>query len=257
MKTPISYYTLQGNLSNKTLVFLHGFLEDSTVWNALSKSLSDTYKILCIDLLGHGKNPTIAPIHTMEMMADEVKAVLDYENITQCTLVGHSMGGYVALAFAERFPKNVEGLVLLNSTPLPDSEEKKANRDRVLKVIEKEKELFVRTAITNLFSEENRTTMTAALQQLINIGVTTPNEGIVAASLGMKERPDRTSVLQDLSAKKLFILGKEDALIPYQKMTALGESIGIQSAVLEGGHLVYIENEAATIEVLRNFMKQI
>ena len=149
MKTPISYYTLQGNLSNKTLVFLHGFLEDSTVWNTLSKLLSDTYKILCIDLLGHGKNPTIAPIHTMEMMADEVKAVLDYENITQCTLVGHSMGGYVALAFAERFPKNVEGLVLLNSTPLPDSEEKKANRDRVLKVIEKEKELFVRTAITN------------------------------------------------------------------------------------------------------------
>ena len=142
MKTPISYYTLQGNLSNKTLVFLHGFLEDSTVWNALSKSLSDTYKILCIDLLGHGKTPTIAPIHTMEMMADEVKAVLDYENITQCTLVGHSMGGYVALAFAERFPKNVEGLVLLNSTPLPDSEEKKANRDRVLKVIEKEKEVL-------------------------------------------------------------------------------------------------------------------
>ena len=242
MKTPISYYTLQGNLSNKTLVFLHGFLEDSTVWNALSKSLSDTYKILCIDLLGHGKTPTIAPIHTMEMMADEVKSVLDYENITQCTLVGHSMGGYVALAFAERFPKNVEGLVLLNSTPLPDSEEKKANRDRVLKVIEKEKELFVRTAVTNLFSEKNRTTMTVTLQQLINIAVTTPNEGIV---------------LQHLSAKKLFILGKEDALIPYQKMTALGESIGMQSAVLEGGHLVYIENEAATIEVLRNFMKQI
>ena len=257
MKTPISYYTLQDNLSNKTLVFLHGFLEDSTVWNALSKLLSDTYKILCIDLLGHGKTPTIAPIHTMEMMADEVKAVLDYENITQCTLVGHSMGGYVALAFVEHFPKNVEGLVLLNSTPLPDSEEKKANRDRVLKVIEKEKELFVRTAITNLFSEENRTTMTAALQQLINIGDSTPNEGIVAASLGMKERPDRTSVLQHLSAKKLFILGKEDTLIPYQKMTALGESIGMQSAVLEGGHLVYIENEAATIEVLRNFMKQI
>ena len=153
----------------------------------------------------------------MEMMADEVKAVLDYENITQCTLVGHSMGGYVALAFAERFPKNVEGLVLLNSTPLPDSEEKKANRDRVLKVIEKEKELFVRTAVTNLFSEKNRTTMTVALQQLINIGITTPNEGIVAASLGMKERPDRTSVLQHLSAKKLFILGKEDTLIPYQK----------------------------------------
>ena len=73
----------------------------------------------------------------------------------------------------------------------------------------------------------------------------------------MKERPDRTSVLQHLSSKKLFILGKEDTLIPYQKMTALGESIGMQSAVLEGGHLVYIENEAATIEVLRNFMKQI
>ena len=257
MKTPISYYTLRGNHPKKTLVFLHGFLEDSTVWKTLSEALSNTYKTISIDLLGHGKTPTIAPIHTMEMMAEEVKTVLDNENISKCTLVGHSMGGYVALAFAERFPKNVEGLVLLNSTPLPDSEEKKANRDRVLKVIEKEKELFVRTAVTNLFSEKNRTTMTVALQQLINIGITTPNEGIVAASLGMKERPDRTSVLQHLSAKKLFILGKEDTLIPYQEMTVLGESIGMQSAVLEGGHLVYIENEAATIEVLRNFMKQI
>ena len=257
MKTPISYYTLRGNHPKKTLVFLHGFLEDSTVWKTLSEALSNTYKTISIDLLGHGKTPTIAPIHTMEMMAEEVKTVLDNENISKCTLVGHSMGGYVALAFAERFPKNVEGLVLLNSTPLPDSEEKKANRDRVLKVIEKEKELFVRTAVTNLFSEKNRTTMTVALQQLINIGVTTPNEGIVAASLGMKERLDRTFVLQHLSAKKLFRFLKEEAIIPYQKMTALCESIGMQSAVLEGGHLVYIENEAATIEVLRNFMKQI
>nr|WP_314753219.1 alpha/beta fold hydrolase [uncultured Capnocytophaga sp.] len=257
MKTPISYYTLRGNHPKKTLVFLHGFLEDSTVWKTLSEALSNTYKTISIDLLGHGKTPTIAPIHTMEMMAEEVKTVLDNENISKCTLVGHSMGGYVALAFAELFPKYIDGLVLLNSTPLPDSEEKKANRDRVLKVIEKEKELFVRTAITNLFSEENRSIMTTALQQLIRIGIATPNEGIAAASLGMKERPDRTSVLQYLSAKKLFILGKEDALIPYQKMIALGESTGMQSAVLEGGHLVYIENEAATIEVLRNFMKQI
>ena len=109
MKTPISYYTLRGNHPKKTLVFLHGFLEDSTVWKTLSEALSNTYKTISIDLLGHGKTPTIAPIHTMEMMAEEVKTVLDNENISKCTLVGHSKGGYVALALDELFPKYIDG----------------------------------------------------------------------------------------------------------------------------------------------------
>lgn len=251
-----SFYQKEGKRKNKTIVFLHGFLEDHTIWQPITRALSTEYFTLSIDLLGHGQSPTIAPVHTMEMMANQVNDILLKEEIEHCTIVGHSMGGYVALAFAELFPKKTEGIVLLNSTTLPDSPEKKVNRDRVLKVIDKEKELFVRTAVTNLFSDENKTLMKPALNKLIDIAMHTPNEGIKAASLGMKQRPDRTELFEQLTAKKHIIMGKKDALIPSDSLIALAEKAGASYTLLSGGHLVYIENEAETIEALHNFMTQ-
>ena len=241
------FYTKQGNSKAKVIVFLHGFLEDHSIWKDLADSLSDDYCVIAIDLLGHGKTPTIAPVHTMERMAEEVYTILQKEAISSCTLVGHSMGGYVALAFAELFAEKVAGLILMNSTPLPDSEEKKANRDRVLKVIEKQKELFVRTAVTNLFSETNRLTMKVELEKLVAVGLATSNEGIVAASLGMKKRPDRTEVFEQLQAKKHIIMGKNDALIPYEAMIAIADRVGASYSLLSGGHLSYIENKQETL----------
>ena len=251
------FYTKQGNSEAKAIVFLHGFLEDYSVWKGLADRLSDDYCVIAIDLLGHGKTSTIADVHTMELMAEEVKIVLEKLSVKNCTLVGHSMGGYVALAFAELYPEMVEGLVLMNSTPLPDSDEKKANRDRVLKVIEKDKNLFVRTAVTNLFAEDNKLLFSEALEKLIAIGIATPNEGIKAAAMGMKERPDRTEVFEKLSAKKHIIMGKNDALIPYEAMIEIANRVGATYTLLSGGHLSYIENEIATIEALRSFMKQL
>ena len=231
-----SFYQKEGKRKNKTIVFLHGFLEDHTIWQPISKALSTEYFTLSIDLLGHGQSPTIAPVHTMEMMANQVNDILLKEEIEHCTIVGHSMGGYVALAFAELFPKKVEGIVLLNSTTLPDSP--------------------VRTAVTNLFSDENKTLMKPVLNKLIDIAMRTPNEGIKAASLGMKQRPDRTELFEQLTAKKHIIMGKKDALIPSDSLIALAQKAGASYTLLSGGHLVYIENEAETIEALRNFMAQ-
>ena len=251
------FYTKQGNSEAKAIVFLHGFLEDHSIWKGLADRLSDDYCVIAIDLLGHGKTSTIADVHTMELMAEEVKIVLEKLSVKNCTLVGHSMGGYVALAFAELYPEMVEGLVLMNSTPLPDSEEKKANRDRVLKVIEKDKNLFVRTAVTNLFAEDNKLLFSEALEKLIAIGIATSDEGIKAAAMGMKGRPDRTEVFEKLSAKKHIIMGKNDALIPYEAMIEIANRVGATYTLLSGGHLSYIENETATIEALRLFMKQL
>lgn len=251
------FYTKQGNSKAKVIVFLHGFLEDHSIWKGLADRLSDDYCVIAIDLLGHGKTPTIAPVHTMERMAEEVYTILQKEAVSTCTLVGHSMGGYVALAFAELFAEKVAGLILMNSTPLPDSEEKKANRDRVLKVIEKQKELFVRTAVTNLFSETNRLTMKVELEKLVAVGLATSNEGIAAASLGMKERPDRTEVFEQLQARKHIIMGKNDALIPYEAMIAIADRVGASYSLLSGGHLSYIENKQETLEALRHFMSQL
>ena len=248
-----SYYTLQGNKSTKAIVFLHGFLEDSSVWQSLAEKLSGEHQVLCIDLLGHGKTPVIAEVHTMELMAAAVRDVLQKEGVSRCSLVGHSMGGYVALAFAELYPEMVEGLALMNSTTLPDSEEKKKNRDRVLKIIPTQKELFVRAAVTNLFSTENQVAMKDALEKLVAIGMATSNEGIKAASLGMKVRLDRTIVFEQLAAKKHIFIGANDALIPADSLVALANSAGATYSLLSGGHLSYIENEAETLEALLAF----
>lgn len=250
-----SFYKKIGN--GKKLVLLHGFLESSEVWDDMVKELQNDFCLIIPDLLGHGKTPTIANIHTMEMMAEAVFSILENEQINDAVFVGHSMGGYVSLAFAEKYPQKVKGIVLMNSTPLPDSDEKKANRERVANAVDNDKTFFIRNSVTNLFSEENKLLMREKIEEIINIASQTPAEGIKAASLGMKDRPDRTLILKALHASKHFIIGKNDALIPYKEMVTLAEKIGATYSLLEGGHMSYIENKSETISILKNFINEI
>ena len=110
------YYQIQG--SGPVLVLLHGFLEASFIWDGFVDLLSKSHQVVTIDLLGHGKTTVSAPIFTMEVQAEMVHEVMKKENITQAHLVGHSMGGYIALAFLEKFPEMVQKITLLNSTSI-------------------------------------------------------------------------------------------------------------------------------------------
>ena len=109
----------------RCIVLLHGFLESMEIWNEYVKLLSKRYRVICIDLPGHGKSENIGYVHTMELMADCVKEVLYSLQITKCVMIGHSMGGYVTLAFAEKHERNLRGFALFHSHAAPDSEEKK------------------------------------------------------------------------------------------------------------------------------------
>lgn len=244
-------------VKGKTIVLLHGFLESCEIWNDVAQELKKDCLCIIPDLLGHGKTPVISKIHTMEMMAEHINSILETEKIEECILVGHSMGGYVSLAFAEKYPQKVKGIILMNSTPLPDSDEKKANRERVANAVDNDKTFFIRNSVTNLFSEENKILMKEKIEDVIKIAAQTPNEGIKAASLGMKERPDRTLILKSLSVPKHFILGKKDALIPYEELATLAKEIGATYSLLEGGHMSYIENKTETIAILKNFFDEI
>lgn len=249
-----SFYKKTGQ--GKTLVLLHGFLESSEVWNELVELLKNDFSLIIPDLLGHGKTPSVANIQSMEMMAEAVFSVLESEKIEKATFVGHSMGGYVSLAFAEKYPQKVAGLVLMNSTPLPDSDEKKRNRERVAKAVDSDKSFFIRNAVTHLFSEKNQTLMHSEVEKIIEIAMKTPSEGIKAASLGMKDRPDRTHILTCAPAK-LLIIGKNDGLIPANELTALATEHNVPFTVLEGGHMSYIENKSETIDILKKFANEI
>ena len=136
--TPTHYHK-QG--TGPVIVMLHGFLESSTMWQKIAAVLSKKNTVLMLDLPGFGQSGVLNKTLTMEAMATIVCEVLAFENFKSATLLGHSMGGYVALAFGELFPKKLDKLILLNSSPTPDSASRKENRDRALIIIDKNKDI--------------------------------------------------------------------------------------------------------------------
>ena len=151
-KTSI-HYSITGK--GKCVVLLHGFLLNTKIWSGLIPLLSKKNKVLAIDLPGHGKSDCIDGIHSMELLANLVNFILEENNITSANLLGHSMGGYVSLAFLEKYNSKINTIVLLNSTTEEDSLMRKKNRDRMLKIINTNKNVFVREAIRSLFPKKN------------------------------------------------------------------------------------------------------
>ena len=147
-------YAIHGH--GQPVVMLHGFLENSTMWLGLIESLSKSHQVICPDLLGHGKSDCIGYIHTMEDMADGVYTILQHLKITKAIIIGHSMGGYVALALAEKYSNLIAGLCLLNSTANSDSSERKINRERAIEQVKINAQRFIKISIKNLFRPKNQ-----------------------------------------------------------------------------------------------------
>lgn len=239
------------------VVLLHGFLENKTMWKAFIPELSKKNRVITIDLLGHGETDCLGYVHLMEDQADMVHQVLHELKIRKAVLIGHSMGGYVALAFAELYPDNVKGLVLLNSTSRADSEERKINRDRAIVAVKQNHAAFVRMSIANLFSEDNRERLTDEIERVKLEALKTPLRGIVAALEGMKIRKDREVILHFAPYPILLILGKKDGVLTYEGNIDQIEGTKVQLTTFLDGHMSHIENEAALKKVLVDFLKKI
>jgi pimeloyl-ACP methyl ester carboxylesterase len=239
------------------VVLLHGFLENQTMWQDLVPELSKKYRVITLDLLGHGESGCLGYVHSMEDNAEVVRAVLSKLRIRKAIFVGHSMGGYVALAFAELYPAMVKGLVLQNSTSKADSEERKTNRDRAIKAVKKEYTTFVRLSITNLFSEENREKMIDEIEKVKTEALKTPLQGIVASLEGMKIRKDREIVLHSATYPMLLILGKKDGVLNYEDNLIQIENTNIKLVTFPDGHMSHIENKKELKKELLNFFKSI
>ncbi|SRX73229.1 alpha/beta fold hydrolase [Aequorivita antarctica] len=241
-------YEISGN--GPSLVLLHGFLESSTMWNSLIPQFSKNNTIVTIDFPGHGKSGVISEIHSMELMAEVVNELLQHLQISSATFIGHSMGGYVALAYAEMFSEKVEKLILLNSTPIADSEERKENRNRALKVIDQNPQVYISMAIGNLFAETSRKKFAAEIEMLKKEVYSFPVEGIKAAIKGMRDRKDRTVILKDFNKGKYMILAEEDPILPISDAKQLAEQCGVSVKIIEGGHMSMIENWDSVVKYL-------
>ena len=241
----------------RTLVFLHGFLERSNMWDGIAAALKNRFRILCIDLFGHGGSENFGYIHTMEEQADMVKAVTSSLGLRRFVLIGHSMGGYVGLAFAKKYSKNLRGFVLMNSTALADSPEKFNNRNRAIKAVKQNHELFLQIAIPMLFSEKNRDSCSETIKILIEEAKSMSPQGIVASLEGMKIRKERTSVYQLESLPMAMVIGKQDPVLDHQALKTQIENTHVQSIELSEGHMSHLENSEEIIHFLKKFINSL
>lgn len=239
------------------IVLLHGFLENQSMWSALVPVLSQKYRVITIDLLGHGQTEPMGYLQTMEDNADMVHEVLSSLRLRKAVFVGHSMGGYVALAYAELYSESVKGLVLLNSTTKEDSDERKTNRDRAIKAVKKDYETFIRLSISNLFSEDNRDRLNDRIEKVKTEALKTPLQGIVASLEGMKIRKDREALLHTTSFPKLVILGKKDPVLNYDESIKQLQNTEVDLVTFPDGHMSHIENETQLGKELLQFLKKI
>ena len=241
------YYSVVGE--GEATVLLHGFLESSKIWDEFLPEFSKYGKIITIDLPGHGRSEVVSEVHSMELMAEAVHEVFMATGAKKTNFIGHSMGGYVGLAFLEKYPQLVKDFMLLNSTPQADSEEKKENRDRSAELVEKNKKAYISMAIKNLLSPANSEKFSEEVQELIREASHFPTKGITAALKGMKIRTDKTEVLKGFKGNKFLVAGEEDPLVNVTDLKDIASQANTGFISFSGGHLSYIENKSEFIKL--------
>lgn len=258
MQSCVNYKNIHVSYSDfgkgPVVVLLHGFLENSSMWNSVIPELSKKNRLVTIDLLGHGKTGCLGYIHTMEEQANMVKEVLKLLDLRKYILVGHSMGGYISLAFAQLFPEAIKGLCLINSTFENDSEERKKLRARAVRMAHTDYENLVRMSFTNLFAEESRLNYTSEIKKGLTEAFKTPLQGYIASQKGMTLRKDFSDLFKNARFKKLLILGKKDTVVDYESTIKFSKKNNIPTIGLSEGHMSHIENSLDLLDALKKFI---
>lgn len=240
----------KGN-GKETLVLLHGFMENLSIWNDMEAHLSENFSLLKLDLPGHGPSEIINEVQTMELVAEEVKKVLDDQDLDKVHLLGHSMGGYISLAFAEKYPECLKSLTLFFSTYFPDDAEKKQQRIKSYRIIKDAFAHYARAGIPNLFNPNERDILEGKIETALEIALSTNNLGALASVKGMVERTDKKHVLENLDAKILVLAGKHDNAVKTETMIKnLPDRTNIKSYILDCGHNGHWEKPAICAEII-------
>lgn len=252
----------KGN-GKETLVLLHGFMENLSIWSDMEPHLSKDFSLLKIDLPGHGQSEILDEVHTMELMAEEVKKVLDHQNLEKVHLLGHSMGGYTSLAFAEKYPDSLKSLTLFFSTYFPDDEEKKQQRIKSYRIIKDAFAHYARAGIPNLFNPNEKDILEGKIEVALATALSTNNLGALACVKGMVKRTDKKHIMENLEAKILVLAGKHDNAVKTDiTIKNLPDRTNIKSYVLDCGHNGHWEKpgicaEIINTELLHNLPKKL
>ncbi len=249
------------------VMLLHGFGEDSRIWSLVEAPLAEKYRLILPDIPGSGKSPAWdgneddeegASFPAMEDFASAIKALMDAEDADTCTMIGHSMGGYVTLAFAEMFPERLKGFGLFHSTADPDSPERKEARRKAMTFIRDHgAERFLRQSIPDLFGERTRKDHPQLVEELCARANEFSTKALLQYYRAMIQRPDRKAVLRNSKTPVLFIIGAEDKTVLLSDILCQTHLPSISHVHVWQGvaHMGMREKSGSTLEALLKFLR--
>jgi len=242
--------------SGSTIVLLHGYLESSEIWNSFAEKLAGRFRVISVDLPGHGGSDIFGEIHTMEFMAGAVYGLLEDLNTGSVFMAGHSLGGYVTLAFLEFFPEKLTGYCLFHSQPFADQPAAIEKRRREIEIVKAgKKELMYPDNVERMYAAVNLGRLTESLRRSKDIASRIPDKGIIAVLNGMIARPSRVHLMEEGKVPCLWVLGAMDNYISCEAIQSQVK-LPIKSEVVilkNSGHMGFVEEENEALEAVRRF----
>lgn len=244
------------------VLLLHGFGEDRTIWKNQETALQEKYNLITPDLPGSGGTNMLTKEKSEVQLTDYAEFINDLlveKNIDSLVLIGHSMGGYIALAFAEKYPEKLKGLGLFHSSAFPDDEEKIATRKKAIEFIRVHgpKE-FLDTSIPGLYAESFRKSHPEIVESHLK-SAEFSGDALIQYYEAMIQRPDRTAVLKKANYPVLFIIGELDQAVPFEqslKQCHIPE-ISHLHILPEVAHMGMIEAPDASLKFIGEFLQNI
>lgn len=240
------------------VVLVHGYPLNRSMWDAQVSDLSKDFRIIAPDLRGHGESDAPSGVNTMDIIADDLRALLDHLNIQKVVLVGFSMGGYAAFAFQRKHANRLQALVLADTRPQSDTPEGKQGRENTAQTVIKDGVTGVATATApRMLAPTTVQGKPDVVEQVKNIMASTPVNGYVGDLRGLAERPDSTTTLSQITVPTLIIVGEQDAVTPPADSEMMAKTIKNAKLVKipNAGHLSPIEQPQAFNAALREFLK--
>lgn len=247
--------TIQGE--GFPIILLHGFCENKSMWFPYATELTKHYQIICPDLPGFGESALPIKDITLEEVADQLAAFLSEIKVEKCVIIGHSLGGYVALAMAERHPALIQGLGLFNSTAMADNEEAKHRRNKSILFLRKHPvPKFIEPFIPSLFHSKRKDELKEEIALATSIGLQSPLEAIIAYTLAMKNRKDRFELWKSFPFQTLFIGGANDSRVPLEVAEKhIEERELVDGYILpETAHMAMHERPSETLQMIQDYL---
>lgn len=241
--------------TGESLVLIHGFCGSASYWHKLVPLLSKTHRVIAIDLRGHGNSSAPDEPYSMESFADDLALFVDELGLAKIHLFGHSLGGYVTLAFANQYADKLASFGLIHSTPYPDDDAAKANRDKGADNIRQNgMEPFIKALVPKLFAPSHIDTMREEVQLAKEIGFATV--GAIQTLIAMRDRVDRNHVLQETTLPVLLVAGSEDQIIPAEKTFTVDKNNVEQVLLPDAGHMGMVEAPEKMAEAFKSFLNR-